>query len=222
MKPILVAAGLALAIGGTAQAQPAFNPAGIAQLRVEALQGNQPARVAFDQGFVLDAGAAVDPARDNLTLTHVPARSAWLLEIPVVLTMEGARDVRVSCDVSSFTLPIPFSSIVPPPPTLLGATEHAFTANGAFLGRIVLGVPAIAANPEQSGMAFAHCELAASGVRNGQVWRTYEYFPLAGAARSAAAGVQYVLEADNSRLWTGPSFNRQMVLTVLGSIVPPP
>lgn len=222
MKPILVAAGLALAIGGTAQAQPAFNPAAITQLRVDPRLANQPARAAFDQGFVLDAGAPIDPGQDNLALSHVPARSAWLLEIPVILAMEGARDVRVSCDVSSFQLGyLDFSGRrVASRPTLLGATEHDFTTNGPFLGRIILGVPAIAANPEPSGTALAQCQLSASGVRGGQSWRTYEFFPDGGSVRVGGVGVQYVLEADDSRLWTGPSFNRQMVLTVVGTIVP--
>ena len=211
MKPILIAACVALAMTGSAAAQQAFNPDAITRLRAEARLPGEPQRAVFDGGFVLDAGAAIASDHDNLTLTHVPAGSDWMLEIPTVVTMEGTQSVRVSCDVSSFPN-IDFGSRRPV--ILLGATEHTFATGGPFLGQIVLGVSAIAADPEASGAAMVRCALSASGVRNGIAWRSFEYV----TPYDARAPVQYVLESDDSRLWTGAPFNSQVVLSALGGI----
>ena len=114
MKPILVAAGLALAIGGTAQAQPAFNPAAITQLRADPRLANQPARASFDQGFVLDAGAAsvlVSPGRSWRPASRDTRPSVAGAGLPSVTGLSVEVSLAVALLTEGFFLSIPLKSV---------------------------------------------------------------------------------------------------------------
>ncbi len=221
MKRVLIAACMVLAMAGAAAAQQ-----GITQLHTDALPG-QPLRFQFEagSGIVLDAGAPVAADHDNLTLSHVPPGSGWIVELPAVVTVEGAQRVRVTCTVTNISAtagsPAPLGAVDFRSGGMLGATEHTFETGGPFLGRIVLGVPRALAGPgavEGINANLVQCVLVAFGARNGVDWRAFEVAegPYRGRDGIGPSAAQYVLEAGNSRLLSGASFRRQVVLSANG------
>lgn len=215
MKRILIAACLAVAMAGGASAQQALT-----QLHADALPG-QPLRLQFEagSGIVLDAGAPVAADHDNLLLSHVPPGSGWIVDLPAVVTVEGAQRVRVTCAVTGVSAAVAGGSLGGAfelhSEGMIGASEHTFETGGPFLGRIVLGVPRIVTPSTNANLV--QCDFVVFGARNGVDWRAFEIaaqsHPLISGAGSPA---QYVLEADNSRLVSGVSFRRQVVLSASG------
>ena len=214
MKRGLITTGLLfLATAGTAAAQQ-----GIAQLHSDALPG-QPQRFSFDagSGLVLDGGAPVAVDRDDLILSHVPPGSGWIVELPAIVTVEGTQRVRVSCIVTQASVALGglFGGGPAGSAGMIGATEHIFETSGPFFGRIVLGVPRVAAT--STNAEFVQCSFVVFGSRNGTDWRAFEFAPTSLPwFKAGEAPAQYVLEADNSRLLSGVSFRRQVVLSAAG------
>lgn len=212
MKRVLIAACLILAMAGNAAAQQ-----GLTQLHTDALPG-QPLRFQFEagSGIVLDAGAPVAADHDNLLLSHIPPGSGWIVELPAVVTVEGAQRVRVTCTVTSLTVGagrglavVEFRS-----GGMIGAAEHTFETGGPFLGRIVLGVPRAVASSTNANLL--QCAFVVFGTRNGVDWRAFEFTSTHPLISGGGSPAQYVLEAGNSRLLSGASFRRQVVLSASG------
>ena len=170
----------------------------------------QPDKITMSGGFVLDSGAPVAPDRDNVVLTNVPRGSRWTADIPVTMTVEGVQSLTVTCELVT-TIVIPLSLAAPQPPTLNVAVEHTFTVDGPFLGRVVMGFPLL--TPVNANAGAAECRLVARGVRNGVDWRALEF------TFGGGSTVQFVLEANDTRYWTGHPFNRQVVLSTLASAI---
>ena len=170
----------------------------------------QPDKITMSGGFVLDSGAPVAPDRDNVVLSSVPRGSRWTADIPVTMTVEGLQSLTVTCELVTMIV-VPFSPGASQPPTLNVAIEHTFTVDGPFLGRVVMGFPLL--TPINANAGAAECRLAARGVRNGVDWRALE-FTFGGGSTA-----QFVLEADDTRYWTGHPFNRQVVLSTSASAI---
>ncbi len=214
MKRGLIAAGLFLITAGAAAAQQ-----GMTQLHSDALPG-QPQRFAFDagSGLVLDGGAPVAPDHDNLMLSHVPPGSGWIVELPAIVTVEGAQRVRVTCTVTQMNFSLGFfEGGLAGSAGMTGAIEHTFETSGPFYGRIILGVPRVVA--ASTNAEVVQCAFVVFGTRNGIDWRAFEYSVTSPLVRAGGAPAQYVLEADNSRLLSGVAFSRQVALSAYGYIL---
>ena len=212
----LIAAGLLLATAGTAAAPP-----GMTQLHSDALPG-QPQRFSFEagSGLVLDGGAPVAVDRDDVFLSHVPPSSGWIVELPAIVTVEGTQRVRVTCTVTQVSVSLggPFEGGLAGSAGMVGATEHTFETSGPFFGRIILGVPRVAAT--STNAEYVQCNFVVFGTRNGTDWRAFEFAPTSSPLfKAGEASAQYVFEADNSRLLSGVSFRRQVVLSAAGYLL---
>ena len=168
-----------------------------------------PALFEADHGVVLDAGAAVAANRDDVRLSWLPRGSAWQIDIPAIMTIEGLQTLTVACNATGYlNFNLDFrggaQSIHG---ALLGSTEHVFHVDGPFLGHLIIGIPRIARSSDPAVLVV--CRISAGGVRGGVDWRAFEYAPAGGPA------AQYVFEAGDSRFWTGAPFSQQVVLTAL-------
>lgn len=170
-----------------------------------------PASLEIDHGVVLDTGAPITSTiRDGLSLSWVPRGSAWQVDIPATMTIEGLQTVTVACSAAGFLLGgLGFSgSNVAGEKALIGSVEHVFPVEGPFRGHLIIGVPRIGRS--EGNFVRMICRVSARGVRAGIDWRAFEY-------QSENLSVQYVLEAGDSRLWTGAPFTQQVVLTVIAA-----
>lgn len=175
-----------------------------------------PVSLEIDHGVVLDAGAAVANNRDDLRLSWVPRGSAWQVDIPAIMTIEGLQTVTVACNVTGYlNINLNFAGGSQDiQGALLGSVEHVFRVDGPFLGHLVIGIPRIARSTDPAVLAV--CSVRAGGVRGGLDWRAFEYAPQGGSVVRGGSVVQYVFEAEDSRFWSGPPFRQQVVLSVMG------
>ena len=186
----LLAATAAIVIAGAASAQM---PASINADAVRNAPVAGPMRIAASPGFSLNAGAPTAA----LNLNDVSPDSAFVIEGPISMAIEGLVMVAAHCTIYSGDRPI------------ANFDRTAPVLDGAFAGRFRFGLVRTAEGAPTAYACWAH----AFGTRGGANWWAYEE-----ANASVAGGyVQWVKMADGG-LWTGAPFTEQVVLHFSGAL----
>lgn len=190
MKPLrmLLFASLAATFALPASGQNAVSP-DVARLATAA----GPMVLVSDEGFNLSAGAPTAP----LDLVDVHPSSAFIIEGPVRMAMEGFAVFVVDCAVYSGDR------------IIARYRRGAPVLDGPFEGRFRLGLVRTAAG-EPSGYA---CWANAYGNSGGTNWRAYEV----PNATVPGGQVQFV-KFEDGRFWDGGVITEQVVLHFSGLI----